>query len=77
MFDDPRFEFVAGNEPIGASRDRALVHEQHEKRDAPDLEPFDQRRVVPGVHLSDRDVEFACYPPSTGTILLQMPQPSV
>lgn len=56
---DPGAQLVATDEPIRQSGDGNPVDEQHEKRNVPDVEPIDERRIVPGVYRSDRDIELA------------------
>jgi len=75
---DPRGEIVAGDEPLRAACDRLAVDEQHEQRDAPHVEPLDdERRVVLGFTVATARSSSRATLPRTGSMLAQIPQPSV
>jgi len=53
------------------------VDEQHEQRDAPHVEPLDERRVVRGFTVATARSSSRATLPRTGSMLAQIPQPSV
>jgi len=75
---DPRGEIVAGDEPSARRATTArAVDEQHEQRDAPHVEPLDERRVVLGFTVATARSSSRATLPRTGSMLAQIPQPSV